>query len=239
MRCIIVDDEPLAREGMELNIKEMPSLILLEQFNNAITANNYLMNNEVDLMFLDSQMPGVTGVEWLSTLKNPPLVILSTAYPEFALKGFELNVVDYLLKPIRLSRFMESVNKAKEIFNLRHQEKEKSNKETIVDFTYVSSDRKYVKLYFKDILYIEGMKDYVIIHTANQKLMPAMNLKTILKQLPSNIFVRVNKSNIVNVNYIESVDSDFITIPNKELSLGRTYKEDFINNVIKKNLLKR
>ncbi len=241
MKCIIIDDEPLAREGMEMNVKEMGVLSLIGQFHNAIVANDFLLENEVDLMFLDIQMPGITGVEWLKDLKNPPMVIFTTAFPEFALKGFELNVVDYLLKPIRMNRFIQAVNKAKEIFDLKKSEKEvvEEVKEKGLDYTYVAADRKYIKLFYADIMYVEGMKDYVIIHTVNDKIMPAMNLKTIMKQLPHSIFARVNKSFIVNVNYIQSVDSDFITLPKKEISLGRTYKEDFINNYIKKNLLKR
>lgn len=243
MKCIIVDDEPLAREGMELNVMEMDFLELKGQFHNAIAANNFLSKNEVDLMFLDIQMPGITGVEWLRDLKNPPLVIFTTAYSEYALKGFELNVVDYLLKPIRLNRFMKAVNKAKEIYDLKNQEDqqvtETNEPEPELDYTYVLADRKYTKLYYRDIMYIEGMKDYVIIYTAKEKIMPAMNLKTIMNQLPSSIFARVNKSFIVNVNFIKSVDTDFITLEKKEISLGRTYKENFMNQFVKKNLLKR
>lgn len=244
MKCIIVDDEPLAREGVELNVNEMGFLELIGQFQNAITANAFLLENEVDLMFLDIQMPGITGIEWLKDLENPPLVILTTAYPEFALKGFELNVVDYLLKPIRLNRFMKAVNKAKDIYELKKQETESTDavqpkQEDGKEYTYVSADRKYIKLFYKDIICIEGMKDYVIIHTTGSKIMPAMNLKTILSQLPEHTFARVNKSYIVNINYIKSIDTDFITLDQKEISLGRTYKEKFINNYVKTNLLKR
>ena len=238
MRCIIVDDEPLAREGMELNVKELNFLDLVGQFHNAITANTFLAENEVDLMFLDIQMPGITGLDFLNSLRNPPLTILTTAYSEFALKGFEMDVVDYLLKPIRLDRFVKAVNKAQEIYQLKNPAVHKQDIQE-QDFTYVASDRKYLKLYFKDIIFIEGMKDYVILNTKDKKIMPAMNLKTILQQLPPNIFARVNKSYIVNINFIKSVDTDFITLPNKEIPLGRTYKEAFINNYIKTNLIKR
>ncbi len=242
MKCIIVDDEPLAREGMELNVKEMGFLELVGQFHNAITANAFLAEHEVDLMFLDIQMPGITGVEWLKGLDKPPLVIFSTAYPEFALKGFELNAVDYLLKPIRLNRFMKAVNKAKEIHDLRMVEpisEPKDDTKEILDYTYVLADRKYTKLFYKEIQLIEGMKDYVIIHSSKGKLMPAMNLSTIMRQLPEHIFTRVNKSYIVNVQYIQSVDSDFICMADREIPLGRTYKEAFMNQFIKNNLLKR
>ncbi len=240
MKCIIVDDEPLAREGMELNVKEMGFLELVGQFPNVVAANAFLAGNEVDLMFLDIQMPGITGIDWLKNLQHPPMVIFATAYPEYALKGFELNVVDYLLKPIRLERFMNAVNKAKEIYDSKKKEKNKEPKiEKENNYTYIAADRKYIKVFYEDVIYIEGMKDYVVVHTKGQKIMPAMNLKTILKQLPSSIFVRVNKSYILNVNYIQSVDNDFIVMEKMEIPLGRTYKEHFINNYIRNNLLKR
>ena len=121
MKCIIVDDEPLAREGMELNVEDVPYLELVGQFGNAMTANDFLMTNSVDLMFLDIEMPGITGLEFLRDRKVDPLVILTTAYPQYALEGFELDVVDYLVKPIRLQRFIKAVNKAKEIYDLKNQ----------------------------------------------------------------------------------------------------------------------
>lgn len=240
MKCIIVDDEPLAREGMELNVQELRFLDLQGQFANAISANTYLSNNEVDLMFLDIQMPGMTGLDFLNSLRKPPLTIITTAYPDFALQGFELDVIDYLLKPIRLERFMKAVNKAKEIHELRNvNQAAQSVDHAVEEFTYVPSERKYIKLYYKDIIFIEGLKDYVILNTAEGKVMTAMNLKTILQQLPASQFARVNKSFIVNIEFISSVDTDFIVLPGKEIPLGRTYKERFINDYIKTNLIRR
>ena len=238
MKCIIVDDEPLAREGMELNVEDVPYLELVGQFGNAMTANDFLMTNSVDLMFLDIEMPGITGLEFLRDIKVDPLVILTTAYPQYALEGFELDVVDYLVKPIRLQRFIKAVNKAKEIHDLKNQVTNVVEK-IEEEFIYIKADRKYIRLFFKDIQYIKGMKDYVMIHTKDQRLMTAMNIKTIFSQLPHQIFARVSKSYLININFIDAVDIDFIHLAGEEIPLGRTYKEGFIEKYVKTNLIGR
>lgn len=238
MKCIIVDDEPLAREGIELNIQEVPYLNLVGQFGNALTANDFLMQSEVDLMFLDIEMPGITGLEFIRSLKNRPMVILTTAYPQYALEGFELDVIDYLVKPIRLQRFIQATNKAKEIFDL--SQKSTTEIESIEeDYIYIKSERKYIRLFFKDIRYIKGMKDYVMLFAKNKRIMTAMNIKTIYNQLPASIFARVSKSYIINVNFIDSIEIDFIQLDGDEIPLGRTYKEEFLKKHVKDKLIDR
>jgi len=241
MKCIIIDDEPLAREGMELNVQDVAFLELVGQFDNALKANAFLNENQVDLMFLDIQMPGITGLEFIRSLQNKPLVILTTAYPQHALEGFELDVVDYLVKPIRMQRFLKAVNKAQELHDLYHnQAAPAASVESISEeFIYIRSERKYIRMFFKDIKYIKGMKDYVVIFEENRKVMTAMNIKTINAQLPDAIFARVGKSYIININFIDSIDQDFIQIGKEEIPLGRTYKENFINKYIKTNLIER
>lgn len=240
MKCIIVDDEPLAREGIELNIEDVNYLELVGQFGNALTANDFLQNHEVDVMFLDIQMPGITGLEFIRSLKNPPLVILTTAYPQYALEGFELDVVDYLVKPIRLQRFIKAANKAKELYDLKQQAQNSTLESVGDEFIYIKADRKYIRIFFKDIKYIKGMKDYVMIYTQQKKkIMTAMNIKTINKQLPDSIFVRVNKSYIINIDFIDSIDIDFIQLAGEEIPLGRTYRDHFIKNYVKTNLISR
>lgn len=240
MKCIIIDDEPLAREGMELNVQDVDFLELVGQFGNALKANDFLNKAEVDLMFLDIQMPGITGLEFIRSLKQKPLVILCTAYPQHALEGFELDVVDYLVKPIRMQRFLKAVNKAKEIYDLQQQTSTKAAVENIAeDYIYIRSERKYIRLFFKDIIYIKGMKDYVLIYEKQRKVMTAMNIKTIHQQLPASIFARVGKSYIININYVESIDHDFIQIGKEEIPLGRTYRDHFIKTYIKTNLIER
>lgn len=238
MNCIIVDDEPLARKGMELLVKELSYLNLKEQFPNAILAREYIMKNEVDLMFLDIEMPGLNGLEFIRSLKQKPLVILSTAYPQFALEAFELDVVDYLVKPVAFSRFFKAVEKAREFHELSNQ------KDSVIDsieeeFIFIRSERKIIKLFFKDIVYIKGLKDYVMIYTQTDKFITAMNIKTIHSQLPNEIFTRVNKSHLINVQYLSSVDHDLIYLDKLEFTLGNTYREHFISTFISDKLLKR
>ncbi|MEL7020310.1 MAG: LytTR family DNA-binding domain-containing protein [Bacteroidota bacterium] len=246
MRCIIVDDEPLAREGMEMNVEEVSYLKLVGQFSNALRANEFMQQHTVDLMFLDIQMPGITGLEFLKSLKHSPLVILTTAYPQHALEGFELDVVDYLVKPIRLQRFIKAVNKAKELYDL-YQVAVTNTPDTMDviedvtdDYIYIKSDRKYVRVFYQEIRYIKGLKDYVMLYlTDGRKLMTAMNIKTIHAQLPPKIFARVNKSFIININFIDAIETDFILLKGEEIPLGRTYKEDFIQTYVKSNFIGR
>lgn len=238
MKCVIIDDEPLARQGMVLNCEKISSLELTKQFSNALEANEYLQNNNVDLMFLDIQMPEMTGLDFLKMLKDAPMVILTTAYPEYALESYELDVIDYLVKPIQFDKFVRAVNKAQELFLLKQNQ---AGKPISIqdDFIFIKSERIFVKVFFSEIRYIEGLKDYVIIHTETEKHLTAMNVKTILKQLPEEIFVRVNKSFIINVNHIKTIDSDFITVEDKDIPIGRIYKEHFMENFVIKKLLKR
>ncbi len=239
MNAIIIDDEPLAREGLELYVNQLPNLTLVGQFANALAANDLIAKNQADLILLDIEMSGINGMDFIRTLKKQPMIIMTTAYPEYAVEGFELDVIDYLIKPIRLERFIKAVNKAQEIFSL------KNNAPAAIeaiesDFIYIKSERKFVRLFYKDILYIKGMKDYVMIFTKDQKkMMTAMNLGTITKQLPPEIFVRVSKSHLININFIDAVEIDLIQLAGEEIPLGRTYKEHFVENYIKKNLIGR
>lgn len=238
MKCIIVEDEPLAREGMRLNIAEVERLELVGSFENAMQANDFLASNEVDLMFLDIQMPGMTGLDFLKNLKIQPLVVLTTAYPQFALESYDLDVIDYLVKPIRIERFIRAVNKARELHELKNSVK--SQIESFEEnYIFVKADRKYVKIFFTEINYIEGLKDYVIIHTDKVKIMTAMNLKTIHNKLPEDIFARINKSYIININHIKEIDSDYVVLKGNEVPIGRIYRDDFINNYVNTRLIKR
>lgn len=238
MKCIIVDDEPLAREGMKLNVSEVTFLDLVGCFENAIQANDFVVNNDVDLIFLDIQMPGMTGLEFIKLLPKQPLVILTTAYPQYALESYELDVIDYLVKPIRIERFIKAVNKAND-YHVIKQLPFSSIDKIEDNYFYVKADRKYVKIHFDDILFIEGLKDYVIIQTSKEKIMTAMNVKTIFSYLPETIFARINKSFIINIKHIKEIDNDFVIINNHELPIGRTFKDNFLNNYISNRLIKR
>ncbi|MDA8692744.1 LytTR family DNA-binding domain-containing protein [Saprospiraceae bacterium] len=236
---IIVDDEPLARDGMELNCNQVTYLNHCGTFENAMQAHGYINEHHVDLIFLDIEMPGITGLEFIKTLVTKPQIILTTAYPQYALESYELDVTDYLVKPIRFERFLKAVNKANEYINLQ---KEPSS---VIDnyeetFMYIKSDRQYVKVYYEDVLFVKGMKDYVLIHTTGDKYMTAMNIKTILAQLPKELFARISKSYIVQIKQIAKVGNDAIFLSNDdEISLGPSYKEDFVNKYVLTNLVKR
>ena len=236
MKCIIIDDEPLAREGMKMNINEVPMLELVGEFDDAIKATQYLKENDVDLMFLDIEMPGISGLNFLRDLPNQPLVILATAYPQYAVEAYELDVVDYLVKPIKLDRFMKAVNKAEEILRMS---KSTSMLEAIEDdFIFIKSDRKYVKINFDEIFFIEGLKDYVIIHTIHGKYMTAMNVKTIHNKLPEEIFIRTSKSYIINIAHIKEIDGNDVIIQDNKIPIGRSYRDEFLE-FVNKRLLKR
>jgi len=218
MTCIIVDDEPLARQGMEMNIAQVSSLELLGSFSNALAASDFIRKENVDLMFLDINMPELSGLDFLKSLRDAPLVIFTTAYPQYALESYELDALDYLVKPIRIERFLKAVNKAENHLKLLQNVSNNNSVEKIEgDFVFIKADRKFFKIYFKDILYIEGLKDYVIIYTGDNKIITSMNVKTISAQLPSSIFARVSKSYIVNVMHITSFDNELVYIQNNEI----------------------
>lgn len=239
MTCIIVDDEPLARQGMEMNVEQLSSLHWLGSFSNALAANDFLRKEKVDLMFLDINMPELSGLDFLKSLREAPLVIFTTAYPQYALESYELDAVDYLVKPIRIERFLKAVNKAENhlalLQNLSTNEVEKIED----DFVYIRADKKFYKVYFKDVLYIEGLKDYVIIHTTTGKIVAAMNVKTIASQLPGALFARVSKSFIVNTVHITSIDNELVYLQTTEIPLGQNFKEDFLKQFIEGKIVKR
>ncbi len=241
MKCIVIDDEPLARKGMELHIEQMASLQLVGSFANALDAKELIESKKVDLLFLDINMPEISGLDFLKLLVHKPMVIFATAYPQYALDGFELDVLDYLVKPVRFERFLKAVNKANNQMTLLNAKEEQGNTiESITEeFIYIKADRKFFKVMLSQILYIEGLKDYVIIHLADRKILTAMNIKTIAAQLPAQHFIRISKSYIINVAHITSFDSFYVYLDKIELPLGSIYKDEFYKNHVEKNLVKR
>lgn len=242
MKCIIVDDEPLAREAIEMLIAKTQDLELLSTFNGAESAGIFLKENPntVDLVFLDIQMPGTNGLEFSNAIPKETLVVFTTAFSEFAADSYEVDAVDYLIKPVRLERFQKAVEKARSYSKLFETKYETSNIEpSTEDYLFVKADRKMFKLYFKDILFIQGLKDYVILHTENQKVITAMNIKTIQDQLPKTIFVRVSKSYIVNSKSIDSLDNNTINIGENEIPIGNIYRDFFFNEFVTKRVLGR
>lgn len=233
MTVIIIDDEPLAREGMELLLKNIPSLSLSASFSSAIDASIFLQKQAVDVILLDINMPELNGMDFAKSLINKPLIIFVTAYPQYALDSYELDAVDYLVKPIRLDRLMKAINKAEYYLKLSSQSQEAGLIESVgLDYVFVKADRKFTKVFFKDILFIEGLKDYVVIKLRDKKVITAMTIKTVAAQLPGKIFVRINKSFIVNIENIDAVDSYYAYIQEEEIPIGESFKTEFLNKYI-------
>jgi DNA-binding LytR/AlgR family response regulator len=228
MNCIIVDDEPLARAEMRSLICETSDIDILGEFSNAPSALDFLKDNDVDLIFLDIEMPMVTGLEFAEMLPKRSLIIFTTAYSQYALKSYELEAVDYLLKPIDPQRLEKAINKAVLYTELLSNDTIKNTVESnTADFLFIKADRRFYKISFSDIKFIEGLKDYVVIHTKQQKLITAMNLKTIHQKISGENFIRVSKSYVVNADYIDSFDNHNIYIEEAEIPIGEVYKTDF------------
>ena len=228
MNCIVIEDEPLARTEMETLILEVSDLELSGSFSNVPTAQLYLKDHKADLIFLDIEMPLVSGIAFAESLPKDTLVIFTTSYPQYALKSYELDAIDYLLKPMLKTRLAKAIEKAKLYHHLLANGQQKNVlASSTSEFMMIKADRKFHKVMYADIKYIEGLKDYVVLHTPHQKLITAMNLKTIHLKIPDNIFHRVGKSYVVNLNHIVSFDHHTIYLEEDEIPLGEVYKEAF------------
>ena len=218
--CIIIEDEPLALEKTKDFVSKVPFLQLSATFDNALTGLAYLNNNKVDILFLDINMDELTGIELLQSSKITSQVIITTAYQEYALKGYELQITDYLLKPFAFNRFLQAVNKAQE--NIANR-----NSDAPPDFIFVKTENRLEKIMLNEIVYIEGMRDYLRIHTVNKKVMTLQNFSEFEKLIPSNIVCRVHKSYMVALNKIESIERNRIKIADQLIPISETYKEFF------------
>ena len=225
IRCLIVDDEPPGRDILRKYIEQLPMLELAGECGNAIEAIRLLQKENIGLLFLDIRMPQLNGTELLKVVKNPPPVIFTTAHPEYALEGYDLDVLDYLLKPIRFDRFVKAVNKVMQLNGHRaiesHEPAEEEKKES---FVYFRSERKMVKVMLDDILYIESMKDYVKVFTTHGMLMTKQSITSVEAMLPESYFVRVHRSYIVSIKKIKSFTNDLIGIEKTEIPIGKLFK---------------
>jgi len=232
MNVIIVDDEPLALDVLETYVSKLPELKLVARCSSALEANEILRKKDVDLVFLDIQMPQITGIEFVRSLSDPPMIIFTTAYSDYALDGFDLGAVDYLLKPISLERFMKSVNKAREQYELRHHEHSGSGGPDTDEHFFVKADKKLVKVRFNDILYIEGLKDYVIIRLVEGRVITLQTMKSLEEKLPSGRFRRIHRSYIVSMNKIHAVVGNMVEVlekgQTKHLPIGKNYRDELL-----------
>ncbi len=221
IRCIAIDDEPLALDIIENYISKLPDLKLEGRYTNPLEALEVLNKNTVDLLFLDIQMSELSGIQLLKALPNPPVVIFTTAYQKYALEGYELDVADYLLKPIPFERFLKAVNKVKDLLSLQ---KNTAEQNPLKDYIFVKSDYQLVKINLDDIIYIEGLKDYVKIFVGTKPIFAHQNMKSIESKL-NNDFLRIHKSYIISLKKIEAVQKNMVTIAGLELPVGEMYKE--------------
>jgi len=225
LKCLAIDDEPLALELLEDNIRQLSFLELAGKCSNAMEAIKIMQQQEIDLIFLDIQMPGLTGLQFIQSMKIRPLIILVTAYEKFALDGFNLDVVDYLVKPVALERFIKASNKALDIYRINHHLS--IPKESVPEYFFINVDYKMLKVEFNDIVWVEGFKDYLKMHlkSSSSPLVVRMSMKNMEEQLPPLYFIRIHKSYILSKKAITAVRKNSVYIDSLELPVGDMYKE--------------
>lgn len=234
INCLVVDDEPMARTGLLEHIRQIDFLNAAGECKSPMEATSFLQKNKVDLLYLDIQMPKMTGIEFLKNNTQLPPVIFTTAYSEYAIEGYELDILDYLLKPISFNRFYKSALKAKEFIDLKRSSKfaEEDN------YFFIKSNQKIEKVLISEVLYVEGMANYIIIHTAQKKYIAYLTFKGIEEQLPAHLFIRIHRSYLIAVNAIKSVNTEEVILPGITLPISKNYK-DQVMELVEKRLFKR
>ena len=234
LRCIVIDDELLARQYVVDYIHKLPYLDLVGDYNSPLKAIDLIKSGKIDLMYLDIQMPEMSGLDFIRTLVNPPYVIITSAFKEFAIDGYELNVCDYLLKPFSFERFVSATNKVLALKETSfHDSKPQSNlqSETTLhdDYLVIRADRKHYKINYDDLVYVEGQKAYVTFHTINKRITALVSLKELEEKLPSINFIRIHKSYIVSIKKIDTLEGNLIEIVGTKLPVGKNYRKDIAN----------
>jgi DNA-binding LytR/AlgR family response regulator len=232
IKCIIVEDEALAQDVIQSHLKKVDRFELVAICNNALEAKEVMDKQEVDLIFLDIQLPGMTGLNFLRSLPNPPLVVVTTAYSEYAIESYEFNIIDYLLKPISFERFSKTVNKIVHGRLFTPPEKDKDNLRG--DHIFIKSNSKFFKVNFSEILYIESMKDYLKIHTPEYKLITHQTMNDMEKMLSPKQFIRVHKSYMVAVAHIKAIYGNSVEMGNATIPIGINYKDKVMNFIGRK-----
>ena len=228
INCVIIDDEPLALDLLESFVAKTPSLNLIARCENALEALEIINREPVDLVFLDIEMPDITGIQLVKSLDKKPLIIFTTAYDKYAVEGFELDVVDYLLKPIPFERFVKAVNKASTLHLAKNPQ---AKPDETPDHIYVKADYQMVKVTIKDILYIEGLKDYIKIYLPQKTILTLLTLKGVEQMLPSKEFSRIHRSYIVPLKKIDAIRKNSLRIGEQEIPIGEKYKEEFMERL--------
>jgi DNA-binding LytR/AlgR family response regulator len=234
LNCLIIDDEPIARKGLREYVDEVEYLNCVASCENALKATGALNENKIDLMFLDIQMPRVNGIEFLKTIKNPPLTILTTAHPDYALEGYALDVIDYLVKPITFNRFLKASQRALEFFQLKSHAIQQQ-----ADYFFVKCDRKFEKVFFRDVSHVEGLQNYAVIHVKGRKLITYITLTSLENQLPADRFLKVHKSFLISLPHISAIDGDEIILDDVRIPISRSLREQVMNQILGSRLFKR
>lgn len=237
LNCLIIDDEPMARKGLEEYVHEVDFLHLAGQCENAVKASALLQEGNIDLLLLDIHMPKLSGIEFLKTLKNPPMVIFTTAYSEYALEGYSLDIIDYLVKPIPFERFLKAVQKAHDFYVLK--QKAEANPQTQPDYFFIKCDHKFEKVNYNDVLYVEAMQNYCIIHTAERKMIAYITFSGLESQLPANRFLKVHKSFLVSLSKVKAVEGNEILVDKARIPISRNLKDEVMQKIMGDNLFKR
>jgi len=226
INCLVVDDEPIARKGIMEYIRQIDYLNAVAQCKSAAEAAGLLQKHKIDLIFIDIQMPKLSGIEFVKALAEPPLIIFTTAYSEYALEGFELDVVDYLLKPISFARFFKAAEKAQSYFHAR-------NKDVSItrDFFFIKCNGKIEKIMMAEVIYIEAMANYVIIYTKQKKYITYLTFSGIEEQLPANLFVRIHKSYLVAISAIQTIDGNEVITSAMKLPMSKNYRNDVMSRI--------
>jgi DNA-binding LytR/AlgR family response regulator len=240
INCIIIDDEPLARKGLKEYISDVEFLQLAGEFDNPVKAMDLLAKEEVQLIFLDIQMPKITGLDFFKTLQYAPPVIFTTAFPEYALEGFELNALDYLVKPVSFERFLKAAMRAKEYYELR----QKNSSLTVPgaatpDYFFIKADGKLVKINYDDILFVEALQNYVVIQTREKKYITYLTFKAVEDYLPADKFIKTHKSYIISASKVDSIEANDIRIGQHHVPISRNLKDEVMEKLVNGKFLRR
>lgn len=239
INCIIIDDEPLSRKGLREYITDIDFLNLIGEFDNPLSATVMIGGGDVQLIFLDIQMPKITGIDFFKSLKDPPAVIFTTAYPQYALDGFEVNALDYLVKPVSFDRFLKAAFKAKEFFEVRQKNNVEEILGTETEYFFIKADNKLVKIFFEEILFVEALQNYVTIHTTSKKYISYLTFKSVEDYLPADRFLKVHKSFIIALAKVESIDGNEIHMDTYRIPISRSLKDEVTDKLVKGKFLKR
>jgi DNA-binding LytR/AlgR family response regulator len=237
LKCIIIDDEPIARKVLQEFVEEIDYLELAGQSENALKAISLLNENDIDIIFLDINMPKINGIEFLKSSKTSANIIMTTAYTEYAVEAYGLDVLDYLVKPIAFDRFLKACNKAREIRELRKITPAEPNKTT--DHFFIKCNNQIQKVYYNNLLYAEAMLNYVMLYTSSGKMMVYVTIKSLEQQLPPDVFIKVHKSFIVNIHKIKSIEGNILDIGDQKITISQNLREKVISEIVKDKMIKR